>query len=166
MALLTCCECGQQVSEYAEQCSNCGCPVDIIKENSVKDGETIVKGKKYNVKNLQQFYKQTNENIKAIKILMNITGLNEQEADLYHKVIKKNNRNIPKNLDKAVEEYLEGNRRRTAAIAANSVKCPYCKSANVKKLSFTGKALSVGTLGLFSKKIGKQWHCNKCNSDF
>ena len=45
-------------------------------------------------------------------------------------------------------------------------KCPYCGSLKVRKIS-TGKRLfSVGLFGLGSSKIGKQWHCNECNSDF
>lgn len=45
-------------------------------------------------------------------------------------------------------------------------KCPYCGSLKVRKIS-TGKRLfSVGLFGLGSSKIGKQWHCNSCDSDF
>lgn len=46
------------------------------------------------------------------------------------------------------------------------VECPYCKSKNTKKISSVGKGISILTLGLLSSKIGKQWHCNKCGSDF
>ena len=50
--------------------------------------------------------------------------------------------------------------------SSSAVKCPYCKSPNVKKITTAGRAVSVGLFGLASKKIGKQWHCNKCGSDF
>lgn len=46
------------------------------------------------------------------------------------------------------------------------VHCPYCKSTNVKKISASSRVGSVMILGIFSKKIGKQWHCNSCGSDF
>ena len=49
---------------------------------------------------------------------------------------------------------------------SSSIKCPYCKSTNVSKISTAGRAVSVGLFGLASGKIGKQWHCNKCKSDF
>lgn len=49
---------------------------------------------------------------------------------------------------------------------SNQVKCPFCKSTNVAKISTTGRIVSVGLFGLGSKKIGKQWHCNNCKSDF
>ena len=44
--------------------------------------------------------------------------------------------------------------------------CPYCNSTNVKKISGTSRAISALAFGFASKKIGKQWHCNKCGSDF
>ena len=49
--------------------------------------------------------------------------------------------------------------------ATSSVHCPYCKSTNVSRLSTVGKVFSVGLLGLASNKVGKQWHCNNCNSN-
>lgn len=48
----------------------------------------------------------------------------------------------------------------------NAVTCPYCKSTNVTKISTAGRVLSVGLFGLGSSKVGKQWHCNNCKSDF
>lgn len=45
-------------------------------------------------------------------------------------------------------------------------KCLYCQSTNIKKISGTTRWLSTGLFGLGSKKIGKQWHCNNCKSDF
>lgn len=55
---------------------------------------------------------------------------------------------------------------RPSAPSHNRVKCPYCQSEDVKKISVAGRAVSVGLFGLASQKIGKQWHCNKCKSDF
>ena len=46
------------------------------------------------------------------------------------------------------------------------VHCPYCKSNNTNKLSVASRSFSIGLFGLGSPKIGKQWHCNNCNSDF
>lgn len=46
------------------------------------------------------------------------------------------------------------------------VTCSYCGSANVKKISLASRSVSTGLFGLGSKKIGKQWHCCNCGSDF
>ena len=47
------------------------------------------------------------------------------------------------------------------------VECPYCHSTNVKKITNTSKAVHTALFGVFSmSRNSKQWHCNKCNSDF
>ena len=51
-------------------------------------------------------------------------------------------------------------------VQEHTVTCPYCGSHNCKKIGVGGRAVSVGMTGLASSKIGKQWHCNNCNSDF
>ena len=46
------------------------------------------------------------------------------------------------------------------------VECAYCHSTNVTKISSSSRAFSVAFFHLASSKLGKQWHCNDCNSDF
>lgn len=46
------------------------------------------------------------------------------------------------------------------------VECPYCHSTNTKKITNTSRWISAGLFGIGSSKVGKQWHCNKCGSDF
>ena len=47
-----------------------------------------------------------------------------------------------------------------------TVECPYCKSTDTKKIGVVGRSMSFGLFGFGSSKVGKQWHCNKCKSDF
>ena len=47
-----------------------------------------------------------------------------------------------------------------------TITCPYCKSSNTKKISTMIRMFCGGLFGFGSKKIGKQWHCNSCGSDF
>ena len=47
-----------------------------------------------------------------------------------------------------------------------TVECQYCHSANTKKISGTKRWFSTGLFGLASNKIGKNFHCNNCKSDF
>lgn len=44
--------------------------------------------------------------------------------------------------------------------------CPYCKSSNVQKITTSSRVGSSVMFGIASKKMGKQWHCNTCKSDF
>ena len=46
------------------------------------------------------------------------------------------------------------------------VKCPNCQSTDTSKISAMSRVVSSGLFGLGSKKIGKQFHCNKCGADF
>lgn len=46
------------------------------------------------------------------------------------------------------------------------VVCPYCKSTNTEKISTLNRAVSISIVGAASSKLGKQWHCNNCKSDF
>lgn len=46
------------------------------------------------------------------------------------------------------------------------VPCPYCKSTNTEKISTVSRAVSVSLVGAASGKIGKQWHCKQCGSNF
>lgn len=46
------------------------------------------------------------------------------------------------------------------------VKCPHCGSNNVSKIGIFSRTASVVTVGIASNKMGKQWHCNSCKSNF
>lgn len=46
------------------------------------------------------------------------------------------------------------------------VSCPYCHATNVRKIGVVSRSVSAGIFGLGSSKIGKQWHCDHCGSDF
>jgi DNA-directed RNA polymerase subunit RPC12/RpoP len=47
------------------------------------------------------------------------------------------------------------------------VRCPYCHSANTKKISTASKVGNVALFGVFALgKTMKEWHYNNCKSDF
>lgn len=46
------------------------------------------------------------------------------------------------------------------------VTCPYCSSTRVSRISILGRMVSVEFWGLASNKLGKQWHCDDCGSNF
>lgn len=63
-------------------------------------------------------------------------------------------------------ERREALERQRKAMKNVSPKCPYCGSFHTSKIGVVTRGVSVGLVGLASSKIGKQWHCNNCNSDF
>ena len=56
--------------------------------------------------------------------------------------------------------------RQRKAMKNFAPKCPYCSSYNTSRIGTISRSVSIGLVGLASSKIGKQWHCNNCNSDF
>lgn len=71
------------------------------------------------------------------------------------------NRQLDKKMNEINKQTQEYQEQQTS-----KVKCPYCNSTDVSKISTAGRVVSVGLFGLGSSKIGKQWHCKKCGSDF
>ena len=66
--------------------------------------------------------------------------------------------------ERALQEY---RKREEEYKYRNNAECPYCHSKNTKKISGFSKAGSVALFGVFAMgKVGKQWHCNQCKSDF
>ncbi len=45
MAQIKCEECGQMVSETAEFCPNCGCPIESVRSSTPVDGNVLNQGK-------------------------------------------------------------------------------------------------------------------------
>ena len=70
--------------------------------------------------------------------------------------------------DKELQESIELHRQIDAYYAAKHprVECPYCHSMNTEKISGVARGVSIYALGIASPKLGKQWHCNNCKSDF
>ena len=50
---------------------------------------------------------------------------------------------------------------------SNVLKCPYCNSKDLVRISELGKALKVGFFGLRgADDLGKTWECQNCGSKF
>lgn len=81
-------------------------------------------------------------------------GKNQFSQDEYDKRIKA--------MKKISDEWWENREQQQKP----KIKCPYCSSGNVTRISNIQRSLSTYLLGLGSSKIGRQWHCNDCNSDF
>jgi hypothetical protein len=65
-----------------------------------------------------------------------------------------------------VEEQQAARKEQQDLASGKRVICPYCKSTNTEKISTVSRAVSVSLVGVASSKLGKQWHCNNCKSDF
>lgn len=72
-------------------------------------------------------------------------------------------KNSPAYQQAVVEQCIQIDRDRKSE---NQVKCVYCNSTNVKKISTSSKVVNTAIFGIFGTKRHKQWHCNNCDSDF
>lgn len=80
--------------------------------------------------------------------------------ELYEKNLHK------ENINKIVSERLGQIQEQQDLASGKRVVCPYCKSTNTEKISTVSRAVSVSLVGAASGKIGKQWHCKQCGSNF
>lgn len=56
--------------------------------------------------------------------------------------------------------------KQVSKLNPTKITCPYCQSTDCSKIGVVGRSVSFGLFGFGSGKVGKQWHCRKCNSDF
>lgn len=148
-----CIECGRQLFDYDETCDKC-------------NSNNIISEKEYNeiieeIKHANIFTKKKllqNHNYKCI-----YNRLQQPEVSYSKPIILENNNH------EYDEEYWERINQHTInknTSINQTVECPYCKSNNTRKISMTSRVISTSLFGLGSKKIGKQFHCNKCGADF
>lgn len=152
MALIICPECNQQVSDKTQTCIHCGYPLQ-------KQINTIclIKGQPYDLSfALDSISNNENSTIMSKKIILN-TPLDMGDGLRLGRIIY-DSKEIPKtyNPEYPLKTELED----------NVPKCPYCKSKDLTKINTASRSISVGLFGFGSSKVGKQWHCNKCKSDF
>lgn len=84
--------------------------------------------------------------------------------ELYEKNLRANqqDKKVIRNVAKRQDEIKE----QQDLSSGKRVICPYCKSTNTEKISTVSRAVSVSLVGAASGKIGKQWHCKNCGSNF
>ena len=154
MTLIKCIECEKEFSSRADSCPQCGCPVEesIINNLDKMEGYCEINGQIYD---LQQFIDINHDNYaNYYGRIIKQTNLSYNDAsDLCDLIL--NTHQIPKEFNGETRNY----------IPPTIITCPYCNSSNVKKIGVGGRILSTATLGL-AGKVGKQWHCNSCKSDF
>ena len=148
-----CIDCGRQLFDSDILCDRCNSKNIISEEEYIKIVEKIKQANIFTKKKLLQ-----NHDYKCIYDRL------QQPEVTYPKPIILGNNNYESD-----KEYWERINQHTISkdISTNqAVECPYCKSNNTKKISTTSRVISTSLFGLGSKKLGKQYHCNKCGADF
>lgn len=186
MSMVICPECGTKCSEYTNACVSCGFPIkQFMANNKLIDTNKVFMCPRcafYSGGGLSKTYIKCKYcNIPVIQLEINDEELEKELYKIYKtgnkeceaKFIKKDNRN--QFSQEAYEHRLamikqENQNRNNQNVQADQIsqkpqiKCPYCNSTDIKKISFTKKAISIGGLGILSNKIGKTYQCKKCKS--
>lgn len=166
MSLIKCIECGNEVSEFAESCPKCGCPISIILDS--KDNYChkikIDSEREYDLTNFDKTVDtETLQNVVSIaRMLMHDYQIPGLDAKLIGDIIAFNNNQIPADYNEVLEKMRASNRARRERAEASKPKCPHCQSTNIAKISGTERAMSVIGLGILSKKINKSFKCKNC----
>ena len=152
MALIICPECNNQVSDKAQSCIHCGYPLQK-QINTV----CIIKGQPYDLSSVLDAMSNNENQFVLSRMVLENTNLQMGDG-LNLGFIIYDKKEIPQiyNPEYPLKTELED----------NVPKCPYCKSKDLTKITTASRSISVGLFGFGSSKVGKQWHCNKCKSDF
>lgn len=166
MSLIKCCECNTKVSEYADKCPNCGCPMSVIK----KTNETINKylivfigDKSIDLSGIED--KLSEENLKEgnyWKMLHEDYGADLATCSTISSMFKFNNYKFPDNYQDLYDAMCEHNVKSRETRESSLPKCPTCGSTNIEKISLTKKALGGVMFGILSSDVRKTMHCKKC----
>mgnify|MGYP002674012250 FL=1 len=166
MSLLKCPECGEQISEYAEKCLKCGCPMEVIKHRQPKMKGHIyakINGVEYDVTevtNLLLIYHKKQE-------------LNCPEVRKAYEIIRKEY-HIPagqfeRAFDRETMTVAEINcdpiRQSTQQQSSTKVTCPKCGSTSIATTN-RGYSFFTGFLGSgkpvnVCQKCGYKWEPGK-----
>lgn len=193
MSLIKCPECGKEISEHAKECPNCGFPIEKKVEEDSKTNSDIPQDCLFICPRCAMSYPHRQNpshickmcNIELVKTDLTLKEFVKQDTEVYRERGAQGSDDFERDLankyggnqfsDEAYRHRLAVIKQQNAERARerelkkqnpNQVHCPYCNSLDVKKISNAGRNASIIGFGILSKKIGKQWHCNSCKSDF
>lgn len=152
---------------YPYYCPKCSRTVYFDSEEEINEICKICK-KKMERKEPYKIDLEEEKN-KQKKYLQTISQSKTQPNNYFKCTLSPNNRNLAPN------ERTQNNRTlnerayacyTSTPITKPIVTCPYCNSTDTKKISLTSKAVNTALFGFLGTKRHKQWHCNRCGSDF
>lgn len=169
MSLLKCPECGENVSEYAEKCLKCGCPIEIIKQKQPKiEGHiyAIINGIEYDV----------TEVVNLLLIYHEKQELNCPEVRKAYNIIRKEYHIPAGQFERAFDretmtvaeincDPIRNSTTQSAPQPSNQVTCPKCGSTSIATTN-RGYSFFTGFLGSgkpvnVCQKCGYKWKPGK-----
>lgn len=174
--LIICPECGKEISDKAKACIHCGYPIsssDFYQVSLTLCGDNKVKVIKLIRQVMRLGLKEAADIANMLPQVVS-DGLTYDDAKYIENLfiqlgatvmITQDNKLIDKNDIKTqiseIDQYTNP--------SENDLKphCPYCNSIDLKKISGFSKVGNVALFGIFAaSKVGKNYHCNNCKSNF
>lgn len=143
MALITCPECGREISDKAVSCPGCGFPLDgYVQEDSRSELDRLVDDicarNQDRVKAIKELRENTGMDLKTAKDIMDVkyTGMTQKEANAKLKQeLKEERAQDRENLRNAFQT-LAG-----VTSGSKTPKCPKCRSTQI---TYGGNRISLG----------------------
>ena len=191
MSLLKCPECNHDVSEYAEVCPNCGCPIEVIKKYVKNEADRIknnlpdkcpicgVNTKDHiNDKNecdvCGYVYDKTKEELeeylqkrKQLPDKCPVCYAPKEKIDdnfvctVCGYVVLKDDTKQQNYIKRVDKSQIQSVQEQQ-----NTPHCPVCNSTNIEKISLGKKAKGSILFGFLSSDVQKTMHCKNCGYKF
>lgn len=174
MALIKCPECGKEISDKSSTCIHCGYPIQneakqylqIESEAAIcpECGSALPTSTDFL---LEKYLEEPCDKCGSKRVQYHV--INPPSIDCIEEYYEYYNNLVGGTINK--ELYMKWqnefhHRMDEIMSRPTTPSCPYCNSVSTRKISTLSRAFSTGLFGLGSSKVGKQWHCNKCGSDF
>lgn len=130
MALITCPECGKQISDKSEHCIGCGYPLKYLVTEEVQAEQETLEDTRTELEKLVDEICARNENMYvAIKELRQVTGMDLKNAD---DLIRKKYKGATRKEEKeALKTRRKSSMRVSDLYFAKMARCPRCRSISI-----------------------------------
>ncbi len=89
----------------------------------------------------------------------------EEDEQLKQRLDEQYGKNSPAYQQAVIQNCINAERARKQE-SSNTVKCQYCNSTNVQKITTTSKVVNTALFGIFGTKRHKTFHCNNCGYEW
>ncbi|WP_455714122.1 hypothetical protein [Anaerosporobacter sp.] len=138
MALVACEECGREISDRAESCPHCGCPISKLSDKVTSINMYTYNGQTYDISEVY-YYLNQKKLVLAIKVFRELTNASLVEA-----------KNIVEILDNKPNK----------PTGSYTIKCPKCGSTDFDMVKRNWSALT----GFMTNKVDRV--CRVCKYKF
>ena len=148
--IIKCPECGKDISDKANQCIYCGCPLN----NTIAYYSTI-NGIQYDFTDIIDRIKNASTPAYGCRLITDL---------LVSSISLKDIKAIYDIIISTGKPPIEYKCEFSPKVEKNQPHCPTCNSTNIEKITIGKKALGGAMFGLFSSDVRNTMHCKNCGA--